>query len=241
MTVPAGRDSLMSAEDNRRMFDRIARRYDLMNRLLSLGLDRRWRRKAVSALRPGAGRRYLDIGCGTGDMAIEIVRQCPGALVVGIDPAGRMLEIAAQRVRKAGLKGSIRLQTGDAAELAFEDGSFAGTVTAFCIRNVMRQARAIREMRRVLAPGGRAVILELTVPHNRVLRLGHRLHTACLVPLAGRLVARNAEAYRYLVDSVRHFRRPQELLAMMAEAGFSDPCHIALLGGTVTIFVGRAE
>ncbi len=241
MTGPGVRDSLMSAEDNRRMFDRIARRYDLMNRLLSLGLDRRWRRKAVSLLRPRGGRRYLDIGCGTGDMAIEVLRQCPEATVVGIDPAGRMLDIAAERVRKAALTGSIRLQAGDATELAFEDGSFSGIVTAFCMRNVTRRARAIRQMRRVLAPGGRAVILELTIPHNRILRLGHRLHTAWLVPLAGRLIARNPDAYRYLVDSVRHFRRPEELLATMAEAGFSDPCHVALLGGTVTIFVGRAE
>jgi demethylmenaquinone methyltransferase/2-methoxy-6-polyprenyl-1,4-benzoquinol methylase len=241
MTGPAVRDSLMSAEDNRRMFDRIARRYDLTNRLLSLGLDGRWRRKAVSVLRPRGGRRYLDIGCGTGDMAIEILRQCPEATVVGIDPAGRMLDIAAEKVRKAALTGSIRLQAGDATELAFEDGSFSGIVTAFCIRNVTRRARAIRQMRRVLAPGGRAVILELTLPRNRVLRLGHGLYAGWLVPLAGRLIARNADAYRYLLDSVRGFPRPQELLAMMAEAGFSDPCHVALLGGTVTVFVGRVE
>jgi demethylmenaquinone methyltransferase/2-methoxy-6-polyprenyl-1,4-benzoquinol methylase len=241
MTAPAGRDSLLSAEDNRRMFDRIARRYDLMNRLLSLGLDRRWRRRAVSLLQPRGGRRYLDVGCGTGDMAVEIVRRCPGAKVVGIDPAGRMLEMAAERVRRAGLTDCIRLQAGDAAELAFEDDSFAGVVSAFCIRNVTRRALAVREMRRVLAPGGRAVILELTVPPNRILRLGHRLYTGCVVPLAGRLVARNADAYRYLVDSVRHFRRPDELLATMAEAGFFDPHCIGLLGGTVTVFIGQAK
>jgi len=241
MTAPPGCDSLLSAEDNRRMFDRIARRYDLMNRLISLGLDRRWRRRAVSLLQPRGGRRYLDVGCGTGDMAIEIARHAPGAEVVGVDPAGRMLEMAAERVRKAGLTDSIVFQPGDAGELAFEDESFAGVVSAFCIRNVTRRALAVREMRRVLAPGGRAVILELTVPHSRIVRLGHRLYTGCMVPLAGRLVARNADAYRYLVDSVRDFPRPHELLAMMAEEGFPDPHCIGLLGGTVTVFIGRAE
>jgi len=241
MTDPAARDSLMSAEDNRRMFDRIARRYDRMNAILSLGLDRRWRRRAVSALDPRPGRRYLDVGCGTGDIAMEILRRSPGSEVIGIDPSHRMLDLAAERARRAGLSDGLALRVGDATELAFPDASFAGVVTAFCIRNITRRARALAQMRRVLAPGGRLVILELTVPDGRVLRLGHRLYTGWLVPLAGRLLARDAEAYRYLVDSVRDFSPPRELLAAMGEAGFAHPRHERLLGGTVTIFLGHVE
>ncbi len=183
------RDSLMSADDNRRMFDRIARRYDLMNRLLSCGLDRRWRRKAVETLAPRPGGRYLDVGCGTGDLAVEILRQCPGASVVGIDPAEGMLAIAEAKIARAGLTGGAGFQTGDAEALDFADGEFAGVISAFCLRNIAHRTRALMEMRRVIAPGGQAVILELTVPTSRIVRAGHWLHTRCLVPLAGRLVA----------------------------------------------------
>jgi len=241
MTAQPGRDSLLSAADNRRMFDAIARRYDRMNRLLSLGLDRRWRRRAVAALAPRAGGRYLDVGCGTGDVVMEVLRQCPRATVVGVDPAEAMLGVAVDRLRRAGLAASVSLRTGDATDLAFADASFDGVVTAFCIRNVTHRAKALGEMRRVLSPGGRAVILELTVPAGGVLRAAHRLYTGRVVPLAGRLVARNADAYRYLVESIREFPHPRELLAAMDEAGFAETRREGLLGGTVTVFVGRAD
>ena len=236
----AGGDPTMSPEDNRQMFDRIARRYDRMNRLMSLGLDRRWRRSAVKMLDPQPGRRYLDVGCGTGDMAIEILRRCPDATIVGIDPAEQMLAIAAERLQATGLSDSVELRTGSADALDFPDASFAGVVSAFCVRNLADRPRALREMRRILSPGGSVAILELTVPPCRLLRLGHRIYTARLVPLAARLITRDPAAYRYLADSVRAFPAPADFLATLADAGFVAARHCPLHAGVVSIFTSQA-
>ncbi|HDZ20965.1 hypothetical protein LCGC14_0253910 [marine sediment metagenome] len=240
MTGPAQRDSLLSANDNRRMFDRIARRYDLMNHLLSLGLDRRWRKKAVAMLAPREGGRYLDIGCGTGDVAMEVLRQGPGSHVIGIDPAAEMLAIAERKAERAEAGEGVTFQAGDATELALADGTFDGVISAFCVRNITHRARAFEQMRRVLVPGGMAVILELTVPGSRFVRFGHGLFLRCFVPLAGRLIAGGGTAYRYLADSISDFTEPAEIGRMMDDAGFIETRQIALQGGVVTIFVGRS-
>lgn len=261
--VPFLCDSLMAPDENRRMFDRIARRYDLMNAILSLGLDRVWRRRAVTELLgegqkgdrhllsrpPAADARsavekepvpfFLDVGCGTGDMCIEIVCRCRGARVVGLDPAERMLDIARGKTAAAGLAEPVTFQCGSALALPFADGEFAGVVTAFCIRNVPDRLGAMREMHRVLAPGGRAVILELTVPSNPILAAGHRLYSHCLVPLAGRLIAGSRQAYQYLVDSVADFPPASEVLAMLTRAGLVDARAIPLHGGIVTLFTAE--
>ncbi|MCE5326283.1 MAG: ubiquinone/menaquinone biosynthesis methyltransferase [Planctomycetaceae bacterium] len=236
----ATRDSLLSADDNRRMFDRIARRYDRMNTLLSLGQDRRWRRRAVQTLAPRAGGRYLDVGCGTGDMALEIARQAPGASIVGIDPAADMLAVAASKIGGAGLAGCISFQVADGLAMPFEDRTFDGLVSAFCIRNMTDRAKAFAEMRRVLKRAAPAVILELSVPPNGVVRAGHYLYSRCVVPVAGGLLARSTGAYRYLVDSIMRFPRPRELQSQMAAAGFSDVRCGALGLGTVIVLSGRA-
>lgn len=234
-----GRDSLLTAADNRRMFDAIARRYDLMNAVLSLGLDRAWRRLAVSHLAPRPGGTYLDIGCGTGDMGVEIVRRCPAAHVVGLDPAERMLDVGRSKIAAAGLDASIAFSVGDATALPFGDAEFAGVVTAFCIRNVADRLAAMREMRRVLAPGGRVVILELSVPASRLLAAGHRLYNRYLVPIAGRLIARSRTAYQYLVDSVADFPRADQVLDMLTRAGFDAVTARPVHGGIVTIFTAE--
>jgi len=236
---PAGHDSLLTPADNRRMFDAIARRYDLMNAVLSLGLDRVWRRMAVSELAPRPGGTYLDIGCGTGDMGVEIVRRCPAARVVGLDPAERMLDVGRSKAAAAGLDTSIAFRVGDATALPFADAEFAGIVTAFCIRNVADRLVAMREMHRVLAPGGRAVILELSVPASRLLAAGHRLYNRYLVPLAGRLIARSRTAYQYLVDSVADFPRTPQVLDMLTRAGFHTAAARPVHGGIVTIFTAE--
>ncbi|HUU58132.1 MAG TPA: ubiquinone/menaquinone biosynthesis methyltransferase [Phycisphaerae bacterium] len=241
MTDPCiERDSLLSPEDNRRMFDRIARPYDLLNRLLSFGLDRGWRREAAAMLGPRPGGRYLDVGCGTGSVGIEVLRQCPGAHVVGIDPAEEMLTVAREKVHRAGLAEAISLQVGDATALPFEGASFAGVIGAFSLRNIAYRARAVGEMRRVLSPGGRVVMLELTVPPGRIVRLGHRLYTRWVVPTAGRLIARSGDAYRYLVDSVADFPDAEAIRAMMDKLAFSDARYVRLTGGIVTLFLGTA-
>jgi len=235
---PANR-SLISADANRAMFDGIARRYDLLNRLLSFGLDRGWRRAAVAALAPRDDQCYLDVGCGTGDVTLEVLRQAPGARVVGVDPSEQMLAGASRKVRQAGVGERVTLTKGDATALAFGDGAFGGVVSAFCIRNVVDRLAALSEMRRVVAPGGAVVLLEATTPHSRLLWAGHWLYMHSVAPVLGGLVARRPGAYRYLADSIDAFPQSHTMLGLMAEAGLADAQCTPLSGGLVSLYTGR--
>ena len=234
-------DTLITAEDNRAMFNLIARRYDLMNMVLSFGLFRQWRRRAVAALEPCDDKKYLDIGCGTGDMALEILRQSSGASVVGLDPARQMIDVGIQKTSDAGCSESVSFILGDATQLNFADASFSGIVTAYCVRNITHREKALAEMRRVLLPGGKLVILELSTPENRIIRMGHRCYNHLIVPFAGSLIAGRKSAYKYLVDSIENFVNPESLIGMMENAGFintqSDPLHF----GVVTLFIGHVS
>lgn len=228
-------DALVSAGENRRMFDAIAPRYDLMNRLLSLGLDRWWRRAAVRALAPVSGRRYLDLGCGTGDLAFAIARRAPGATVLGIDPAERMLAGARRRLARMPAAG-ISFHPGDAAALDLPDALLDGVIAAFCVRNFTDRRRAWTEVIRTLAPGGRLVILELTRPRGRMMRLVHRAYTRWFVPALGSVLA-DRQAYQYLFDSVERFASPECIVNELRDAGFASPNFRQLNGGVVTLFV----
>ncbi|MDQ7784328.1 MAG: ubiquinone/menaquinone biosynthesis methyltransferase [Desulfomonilaceae bacterium] len=235
---PKVRDSLISAEENRSMFDRIARYYDGTNRLLTFGLDARWRRKAVSRLALMLGSTYLDVGCGTGDMALEIVRQAPGSTVVGIDPSQGMLEVGRTKVREVGLDHAISLQKGDVLDLGFEDDTFDGAITAFCIRNVTNRLRALKEIRRVVRPGGLLVILELTEPMGPVMGPLFRIYGKVVMP-AVTAVMSSKSAYRYLTDSMADFPEPGDILAVLKEAGYINRKYGHMTGGIVTLFEGQ--
>jgi len=223
------------------MFDGIARRYDMLNRLLSLGMDRAWRRRAVARLAPRDGETFLDVGCGTGDVAIEILRQAPRAQVIGIDPAEAMLRIAEHKVGRAALGESITFRPVDLSAADFPDASFDGLTSAFCIRNIPDRQTALAGMRRLIRPGGRVVILELTRPSIRLVRLAHRFYNRCIVPLAGRLFSPRAEAYGYLAESIECFDDPEAILAAMSAAGFDDIAAERLTAGIVTVFTGTAQ
>jgi demethylmenaquinone methyltransferase/2-methoxy-6-polyprenyl-1,4-benzoquinol methylase len=234
-------DALLSADDNRAMFDRIARRYDLMNSILSLGLHARWRRRAVRKMKPREGGRYLDVGCGTADVAIEILRQCPGCRVVGIDPAGGMLDIGRRKLAAASLSDRASLQTGNVVSLPLESHTFDAAIAAFCLRNVTDRVAALAEMGRVVRPGGLVMILELTRPRKRLMRLGHRIYTRALAPLLGAIIAGDRGAYRYLVDSVMDFPAPEAVLEMMTRANLANPHESPMTGGAVTVFAAEAR
>lgn len=221
------------------MFDRIARRYDLLNSLMSLGLHRIWRRRAVQMLCTTGGHDVLDIGCGTGDIAIAVLRKDPAARLTGIDLSTPMIELAERKTRAAGLQLRAAYQTGDATALAFGNGSFDGIVSAFCLRNIDDRAKAFCEMRRVLRPGGTLVILELTKPASPVTRLVHRVHTRRIIPLLGSLLSQGS-AYRYLADSIEHFPPPDTIVSELTDAGFTHATHIPLTGGFVTLFTAQA-
>lgn len=203
------------------MFDRIAHRYDLLNRVLSLGIDQRWRRRAARALaldRIAGASRVLDLATGTGDLAIMVARRHPATRVVGLDPAERMLERAEPKIGRAGVGDRVSLVPGDAQTLPFPDASFDGVTIAFGIRNVPDRDRALREMRRVTRPGGRVAILELSEPGTGPLGRVARFHVHTLVPRIGALLSGEPE-YRYLQRSIAAFPPAEEFAGRMREAG----------------------
>ena len=212
------------------MFDRIAPVYDVMNRVMTAGLDVRWRRlAAAAAVRPGD--RVLDAACGTGDLSLADLR-AGAASVTGLDFSARMLE-------RARLKSSvIAWVEGDLLALPFEDGSFDAATVGFGIRNVPELERALAELRRVLRPGGRLAILEITRPRG-LLRPFFGLWFDRLVPLVGRLLPGGA-AYTYLPASVARFPDAEELARLLGRAGFSEPGFRLLAGSIIALHVGKA-
>ena len=227
MSVQSG---VLPPEAVRTMFDRIAPVYDLMNRVMTAGLDGRWRRlTARSVVRPGD--RVLDGCCGTGDLALADERA--GGRVVGLDFSERMLERARRK------SASIEWVRGDLLELPFEDASFEAATVGFGVRNVADLVRSLRELRRVLRPGGRLGILEITEPRG-LLRPFYRLWFYGIVPLLVGRVLRGGSAYSYLPASVRRFPGPDELAALLRDAGFEDVSFRLLAGGIVALHRGTA-
>jgi len=231
-------DSLTTAEENRAMFDKIAGYYDSTNRILSLGFDESWRRQGVASLNPTPGGSYLDIGCGTGDIALEILRQSPSSRVTGIDPSEGMLELGREKIQAAGLTKAISLEQGDVLNLRFEDDSFDGAITSFCIRNVTDRKRALTEIFRVIRAGGLFVIVELTEPEGVAMRPLFRLYARMIMPLVTSILS-SASAYRYLIDSMADFPQAAAFRDLMGQAGFVDVASRRLTGGIVTLFQGR--
>ncbi len=205
----------------RAMFDRIAPRYDLLNRLLSAGTDRRWRRAAVDFLdRPGP-LRVLDLCAGTADLLMEAVGRHPGARGTGVDLSLPMLERGAAKLRGGGLQDRTSLCAGDVEALPFADGSFDAALVAFGIRNVGRREAALREVARVLRPSGRLVVLEFSMPRGALGAL-YRLYFGQVLPRVGAWVSGDPRAYRYLPDSVALFPSPPDFVALMQSCSFRE-------------------
>ena len=202
------------------MFDRISGRYDLLNRVLSLGNDQRWRRRTVRALGLDdvAGPRVLDLATGTADLALLIARQHPSARVIGVDPAERMLDEGRKKVARAGLEDRIELVPGDAQDLPFPDHHFDAVTIAFGIRNVPDRKRGLEEMRRVTRPGGRIGILELSEPPKGLLGRVAAFHVHTVVPRVGALLSGERE-YRYLQASIAAFPPAAEFADLMRSVG----------------------
>lgn len=219
------------------MFDRIAERYDLLNRILSLGIDKRWRRIAAHALKLVPGSRVLDVATGTADLAVELARESPGTTVVGVDPSARMLSIAAAKLDRIGLAGRVALATGDAEKLPFDASSFDGAAMAFGIRNVPDRPQALRELARVVRPGGRVAILELGEPRPGLFGSLGRLYVHELVPRIGAILSGAAE-YRYLQSSIARFPPPREFAHTMTDAGLVDVEFRELTLGACCLFLG---
>lgn len=224
------------------MFDRIAARYDRVNRVLSLGLDQRWRRRVVRALGIAKGDlgehpRVLDVATGTGDLAIEIARSCPGATVIGLDPSPGMLAIAQQKLAKRGLADRISLVEGDAQALPQKNCEVDAATIAFGIRNVPDRALGLRELARVVRPGGRIAVLELGEPKRGVLAAAARFHSHHFVPRIGALLSGKRE-YRYLQKSVAAFPPAEQFADMMRTAGLKVLEVVPMTFGVCTLYLG---
>ena len=227
MSAATGR---LAPEGVRSMFDRIAPVYDPMNRLMTAGLDRRWRRETAAAVvRPGD--RVLDVCCGTGDLAVAAAR-AGGGRVTGLDFSERMLERARRKAPE------LAWVQGDALAMPFDDGSFDSVTIGFGLRNLEDERRGLAELRRVLVPGGRVGVLEITRPKG-VLVPFYRAWFDGLVPLAGKVLP-GGEAYAYLPASVRRFSGPQELAEALRDAGFGHVSYRLFAGGIVALHTGAA-
>lgn len=221
-----------------RMFSAIAPRYDFLNHLLSAGRDRAWRREAVAATALPREGILLDVCTGTADMALEAARQFPDARIVGVDFSHPMIALGAAKIERARLADRVRLQAAPAEALPFPDDSFDAATVAFGLRNLPDRHRGLREMHRVLKPGGRAVILEFTTPPGPLLRRVYLWYFHRVLPFIGRLVSGHPLAYSYLPASVTEFPSPEGLAAWMRDAGFREVSYRLLTGGIVSIHVG---
>ena len=227
-------------ESVRGMFDGIAPSYDRLNHLMSLGIDRRWRRRALREVVDGTPQQVLDVATGTGDLAVAAARAAaPGSLVTGADISEGMMAFVAEKAAKAGVGDRIRLVVGDGEALPFADASFDRVTCAFGIRNFEHKEQGLREFLRVLKPGGRAVILELSVPRNRVLRWFYDLYFMHVLPWVGGLISGDRAAYKYLPASVHAFPAPDIFCGMLREAGFTRVRHEALTFGLCRLYVGE--
>lgn len=272
--VPFKDSELGKKQQIAEMFDKIAFRYDFLNRFLSGGIDIYWRRRAIRQLRSlasssligvaaanagtvgsgvvasgaataaagasGVGSpAVLDVATGTGDMAIMLSRYLAGARVTGIDISRGMLEIGEQKVRRLGLESRVSLQSGDSEALQFADGSFDAITVAFGVRNFENLEKGLREMLRVLRPGGRLVVLEFSRPHTPGVRQLYDLYLRLVAPNVGRMVSSSREAYQYLNDSVKAFPEGTAFLDILNGCGYAHSRLHRLSLGICTLYIGE--
>ena len=223
-----------------KMFDRIAHRYDLLNRLLSMGTDVRWRKKMNRRIPPGAGLRVLDLATGTADVLIAMERACPQVVSgVGLDMSGGMLKYGREKLVRLGLDGKFRLVRGDATCIGLGTGSFDAVTISFGIRNVLDVSQGLVEMRRILKPGGRALILEFSLPANRPFRALYLFYFRNVLPRIGALISGDSYAYRYLNETVETFPYGEDFCQLMRDAGFERVSATPLTFGIASLYQGE--
>jgi demethylmenaquinone methyltransferase/2-methoxy-6-polyprenyl-1,4-benzoquinol methylase len=217
------------------MFDRIAARYNLMNRVMTAGQDQRWRRFVIERARLRPGDRLLDLATGTGDIAFAALARVPGIQVVGGDFSLGMMLVGQQQP----LGAQVRWSGADALYLPFPDDTFDAITAGYLMRNVIDIPRAFAEQRRVLKPGGRLVILDTAPPPRNLLRPFIVAYLRYGIPLLGRLISGNSDAYTYLPESTQQFKTPDELAALMRAAGFRNVAYRTFMFGTMAVHWGE--
>ncbi|BAV10319.1 bifunctional demethylmenaquinone methyltransferase/2-methoxy-6-polyprenyl-1,4-benzoquinol methylase UbiE [Filimonas lacunae] len=236
--VPYQDSELEKKQQVANMFDSIAGRYDFMNRFLSAGIDVKWRKKAINLLKPLQPQNVLDVATGTGDVAIMTARMLQPKKITGIDISEGMLEIGREKIVKQGLSAIIDLQKGDSETINFPDNSFDAITVAFGVRNFQNLEKGLKEMLRVLKPGGKLVVLEFSRPKEPVFKTLYNIYMNLIAPGVGKMLAKNKEAYQYLNDSVQAFPEREQLVSIMQGLGYRDTSYKTLTLGICCIYCG---
>jgi demethylmenaquinone methyltransferase/2-methoxy-6-polyprenyl-1,4-benzoquinol methylase len=238
MTVlPYKNSNLGKKEQVTGMFNNIARRYDLLNHLLSFNLDRLWRKKAVEMLRDESPKRILDIAAGTGDMVFRLMTLNPDK-VTGIDVSERMIAIGIEKAAKRGFSDKIEFMTGDSEKLPFRNESFDAATVGFGVRNFENPRKGLMEIHRVIKRGGKIVILEFSQPDRFPFKQLYRLYSKHVLPKAGKLISGDASAYTYLIASAMEFPSGPDFTGYLSDAGFVNCSFRPLTFGIVTVYCG---
>ncbi|MDR3094350.1 MAG: bifunctional demethylmenaquinone methyltransferase/2-methoxy-6-polyprenyl-1,4-benzoquinol methylase UbiE [Bacteroidales bacterium] len=223
-----------------KMFDEIAPRYDLLNHALSFGIDRYWRKKGIRSLQDICPAKILDIATGTGDLAIQACKMLKPAHIIGIDISDGMMQIGKEKVATVGLTDVISFEQQDCTAMNFADHSFDAAMIAFGIRNFADIDSGLREILRVLRPGGKLMILELSTPEYFPMKQLYHLYSA-IIPLAGRCISRSKAAYRYLPKSIAAFPQNAKMKAIMEQTGFNKVTYQKMTFGVCTMYTGYAK
>jgi demethylmenaquinone methyltransferase/2-methoxy-6-polyprenyl-1,4-benzoquinol methylase len=220
------------------MFDNISPKYDLLNRVLSGGIDILWRKKAVKMLAPHKPKLILDIATGTADFALEALSLDPDK-IIGVDISAGMLELGKKKIEKLGLSHKIELRMGDSEQLQFADNTFDAVIVSFGVRNFENLLKGLSDMYRVLKPGGTVVVLEFSQPGSAPFKQLYHFYSRQILPSVGRLVSKDPAAYTYLPESVAAFPYGKEFEDIMQQAGFSETSSTPLTFGISSIYMGR--
>jgi len=220
------------------MFDKIAPRYDLLNRLLSLGIDTIWRKKAIKQLDASTHKQILDVATGTADMAIEMNRQLKPDQITGLDISSRMVEFGNRKLAKRKLEEKIKLEVGDSENMRFDDNHFDAATVAFGVRNFGDLKKGLAEMHRVLKPGGKIVVLEFSKPRYFPFKQIFNLYFKFILPAIGKLTSKDKKAYKYLYESVQAFPDYDNFGNILSQVGFRSVNWKALSLGICTIYTG---
>ena len=236
--VPFEQSAESKKEQVAKMFDSIAFRYDFLNRFLSAGIDVRWRKKAISQLMDIQPKKILDVATGTADMALLEIKLLNPESITGIDISEKMLEIGRQKIDKQGLGEKITLQNGDSETINFPDNSFDAVTVAFGVRNFENLEKGLSEIRRVLKPGGKLVVLEFSKPKKSGFRVFYNLYMKIVTPQFGKMFSKNKEAYSYLNNSIQAFPEGDQFLSILNQLGYSHTLCKTLSLGICTIYCG---
>jgi demethylmenaquinone methyltransferase/2-methoxy-6-polyprenyl-1,4-benzoquinol methylase len=234
--VPFKNSSESKKKQVENMFDKIAFRYDFLNRFLSAGIDVGWRKKAIQQLKDLRPKKILDVATGTADFAITSFKILQPEKIIGIDISDGMLEIGKKKIEKAGLQNSIELLNGDSEAILFDDNSFDAVTVAFGVRNFENLEKGLSEIKRVLKPGGKLIVLECTKPSLPVLKQLYNFYMKFITPKIGKIIAKNNEAYQYLNDSVLKFPEKESFIQILNQSDYRNAFYKTLTLGICTIY-----